>query len=200
MHRNGRESRVNTLIVNENPGSLEDYARVPISFTARVIYEVSVSLSGEIALAERELATLIEKDYDATSDIPTAWASSFDISTWGFFAAYADGVRVGGAAVAIGTPELEMLEGRDDLALLWDLRIAPDYRGRGIGGALIAAAEKWSKANGATTLKVETQNINIPACRRYAQSGFVLRTANFGAYSDFPDEVQLLWYKDLSTS
>ena len=191
---------MNTLIVNENPGSLADYARVPISFTTSVIYEVSVSASGEISLAEREMETLIEKDYDATSDAPISWASSFDISTWGFFAAYAGGARVGGAAVAIGTPDVEMLEGRDDLALLWDLRIAPDYRGRGIGGALIAAAEKWSKAKGAMTLKVETQNINVPACRRYARSGFVLRAANFGAYSDFPGEVQLLWYKDLSTS
>jgi len=44
---------------------------------------------------------------------------------------------------------------------------------------------------------VETQNINVSACRLYASQGFELRTVNRNAYPTLPDEIQLLWYKDL---
>lgn len=187
-------------IVQEDSETLAEYVRVPIPFSTDTIYDVAVSATGEIALNARQLLAPILKDYDSTSEGPKAWPTLFDISNWAFFAVYADGRRAGGAVIAFRTDDVEMLEGRSDLAVLWDLRVAPEYRGKGIGGALIDAAEKWASANGATTLKVETQNINVPACRRYAQSGFALRRANFGAYSGYPDEVQLFWYKDLSTS
>jgi GNAT superfamily N-acetyltransferase len=186
-------------IVQESAATLGEYASVPISFSAETVYDVSPSFSGHIALKERRLPAPIVRNYDSTSEGPASWPTLFDIADWAFFAAYVDGQRAGGAVVAFRTQDVEMLEGRDDLAVLWDLRVAPEYRGNGIGAALIDSAEKWSANNGATALKVETQNINVPACRRYARSGFVLRRANFGAYSDYPDEVQLFWYKDLST-
>jgi hypothetical protein len=47
-------------------------------------------------------------------------------------------------------------------------------------------------------LKVETQNINVPACRFYASQGCVLAAVNRMAYREPQDEIQLLWYKDLS--
>ena len=47
-------------------------------------------------------------------------------------------------------------------------------------------------------MKVETQNVNVPACRFYARQGCVLGAINRFAYPDLPDEVQLLWYKTLS--
>jgi GNAT superfamily N-acetyltransferase len=191
---------VRVSIVEEDAAALREYARVPISFSVRSVYDVSSSASGEIILTERELDTPVEKDYDSTSEGPTVWPVAFDISNWGFLAAFIDGARVGGAVVALRSRDLEMLDGRDDLAVLWDLRVAPDQRGNGVGGELIEAAERWARANGATTMKVETQNINVPACRRYARSGFIVRKANFGAYGEFPDEVQLLWYKELSSS
>jgi ribosomal protein S18 acetylase RimI-like enzyme len=91
-----------------------------------------------------------------------------------------------------------MLEGREDLAILWDIRVSPEVRGQGIGSALFRAAEVRAGAEGCRQLKVETQNINVAACRFYARRGCVLRAANQMAYAEFPDEVQLLWYKDLS--
>jgi len=62
---------------------------------------------------------------------------------------------------------------------------------------MFKAAEAWSMAKGCRQLKVETQNINVPACRFYAKQGCVLRAIHPHAYPEFPDEVQLLWYKDL---
>jgi hypothetical protein len=49
-------------------------------------------------------------------------------------------------------------------------------------------------------LKVETQQINVPACRFYAARGFVLRAVNESAYDGLPEEFQLLWYKSLVES
>jgi GNAT superfamily N-acetyltransferase len=74
---------------------------------------------------------------------------------------------------------------------------APDARGLGVGTALFRTAKAWAAQHGCGQLKVETQNINVPACRFYEQQGCTLRTARRGAYEAFPDEVQLLWYKSL---
>jgi hypothetical protein len=46
-------------------------------------------------------------------------------------------------------------------------------------------------------LKAETQNINVPACRLYAKHGFVLGVINRYAYAALPDEVELIWCKEL---
>jgi hypothetical protein len=66
-----------------------------------------------------------------------------------------------------------------------------------VASALFAAVETWARSRGCFQLKVETQNTNVAACRFYAHEGCVLRTVRKGAYPDLPDEVQLLWFKDL---
>ena len=64
-----------------------------------------------------------------------------------------------------------MLEGRHDLAVLWDIRVAPSSRRRGVGAALFCAATEWAAATGYQELKVETQNVNVAACRFYGRHG-----------------------------
>ena len=90
-----------------------------------------------------------------------------------------------------------MLEGREDLAVLWDVRVSPEARGKGIASKLLGAAERWVRSHGCRELKVETQNINVAACRLYERHGFELRVIDPGAYPTLPDETQLLWYKAL---
>jgi GNAT superfamily N-acetyltransferase len=151
-----------------------------------------------LVLVERETDPPFVKDYDASEgDEPAYWASQWDLSNWGVLSAFVEGVRVGGCVVAHDTPGVNMLEGRKDLAVLWDLRVHPDRRGRGIGTRLFRAAEAWAGRRGCRVLKVETQNINVAACRFYAARGCVLGAINRYAYADYPDEVQLLWYRDL---
>ncbi|HUQ81793.1 MAG TPA: GNAT family N-acetyltransferase, partial [Gemmatimonadaceae bacterium] len=105
---------------------------------------------------------------------------------------------IGGVAVVHRAPDIETLENRDDVALLWDLRVAPDARHAGVGRALMDAVDAWARSHEASWLEVETQNINAPACRFYAANGFELREAHIGAYPGLPNEIQLLWYKPLS--
>jgi GNAT superfamily N-acetyltransferase len=187
-------------IIEETAAELAEYARVPISFEVRGVLDVTAPANGlgGLILAERRLDAPWVKDYDSGSEHPLRWAEQFDMSRWGFFAARAEGRRVGGATVAFGGRGVDMLEGRSDLAVLWDIRVAPDARGRGVGAALFRAAESWAAARGCRQLKVETQNVNVSACRFYARRGCVLGAIHRFAYPDLPDEAQLLWYRDLS--
>ena len=180
--------------------ALVEFARIPISFEVRSVLDVTgPGEGGELVLTERALDAPYVKDYDAISgEGPTRWAHRFDLSSWGVLLARVDGRPVGAAVIAFDTPGVDMLEGRRDLAVLWDLRVAPDARGQGVGAALFRAAEEWARARGCTELKIETQNINVPACRFYAAQGCVLRAANRTAYPELPDEIQMLWYKRLA--
>ncbi|MGH9942959.1 MAG: GNAT family N-acetyltransferase [Pyrinomonadaceae bacterium] len=108
-----------------------------------------------------------------------------------------EGRRVGGAVVAFRTPGLDMLEGHIDLAVLWDIRLSPEARGQRVGSALFRVAEAWARARGCQQLKVETQNINVPACRFYARQGCVLMAVSRSAYPGLLSEIQLMWYKAL---
>ncbi|MEO7658258.1 MAG: GNAT family N-acetyltransferase [Pyrinomonadaceae bacterium] len=139
------------------------------------------------------------KDYDA-HERPSTWRSRFDTSNWGIFAAFDGENRIGGATAAWKTPYLEMLEDRDDLVCLWDLRVHPGHRNRGVGRRLFESVVAWALKRQCTELKVETQDINVDACRFYARQGCELRGMNKNAYPPELNEVQLLWYRNLGGS
>jgi GNAT superfamily N-acetyltransferase len=189
---------IDVVISQEPLGTLASYAEVPIAFEVRAVLEVAEGGLGGFALSERELAEPWRKDYDAEeANSPAQWAERFDMRNWALFAAHVEGRRVGGAAVAFDTPGLFMLEERRDLAVLWDVRVDPQLRGRGVGSALFAAVEGWARGKGCRHLKVETQTVNVPACRFYARQGCALGAINRFAYPELPGEVQVIWYKDL---
>ena len=187
-------------VVEQNPPDLRSYGGIPIAFTVREIldYERDASSGhGRFALTPRAVVRPWVKDYDEIDGGPATWASRFDLSHWRIFVAHERGEVVGGAAVVFRAPRIDLLGGRDDMALLWDIRVAPARRGTGIGSALMWAVEAWSAAHGAAWLEVETQNINAPACRFYERHGFTLRDVNPDAYPALPGEVQLIWSKHL---
>jgi GNAT superfamily N-acetyltransferase len=153
-------------------GLLAEHARIPIGFRVETILDPSSVESGlgGIALRERPVEAPYVKDYDAANDRgPTAWPKRFGVANWGLIAAYNGDLRVGGAVIAHRTAKLHMLDGRDDLAALWDLRVRLDTRGTGVGSALFAAVERWARARGCAQIKVVTQNTNVPACRFYVR-------------------------------
>jgi GNAT superfamily N-acetyltransferase len=188
-------------VAQEPVTGLAEYGQIPIAFEVRQILDVSPARDAGLgfALTERFVEPPFVKDYDSVAaEHPSQWARRFDVSKWGLFAARLDGRRVGGVVVAHDTAGVAMLEGRHDLAVLWDIRVAPDARRHGVASALFAAAEAWAVDRGCTQLKVETQNVNVAACRFYEKQGCVIAQANYGAYADVPDEVQLIWCKSLS--
>lgn len=179
------------------PHDFEAYAAVPIAFQVERALIWTPQL-GPLAFREEALASPWLKDYDLEPGAhPTSWPDRFDTARWHVFTAHQATAHVGGLVLILGSAEIEMLEGRTDLALIWDLRVAPEARGSGVGRALLHEAETLALAHGCSELKVETQNINTGACRFYARAGFELRSIDHSAYPGLPDEIQMLWYKSL---
>ena len=186
-----------------------ELARISIAFRVERVYDVrpvDASLAdapaadgpSKFVLSERTVDVPYVKDYDRINgEGPSQWASRLDMRHWGFLQVRSSAQLLGGAVVAFRTPELRLLEGRSDLAALWDIRVAPDVRGQGLGSMLFRAAEEWARLRDCVTLKVETQNVNVPACRFYQRQGCVLSSVNVDAYPPLPDEVQLIWSKEL---
>lgn len=185
-------------VIEEHVSALPEYEKVPIAFRVKSHFDV-VAIDkglGGLRLVEKPVVPYV-KDYDANdSERPSQWPTRFDMSDWGIMSAFAGGQRVGGVAIAWKTPEINLLEQRDDLVCLYDLRVHPDYRGQGIGHLLFERALVWARERECRRLLVETQNINVPACRFYARQGCELRVVNRYAYKKL-HETQLLWYRDL---
>jgi GNAT superfamily N-acetyltransferase len=183
---------------------LHVYSRIPISFTVKSILRVKALDNGlgGLKLVEEKVKPY-PKDYDSMElegAGPLAWPKQFDLRAWGFFLAF-DGQRpLGGATIAMHTPGLHMLEGRSELAVLWDLRVHPKRRGRGIGELLFKRSVEWARGRGCRQMKIETQNINVDACRFYARMGCELGAIHRRAYhgsAELAKEAMLLWYFDL---
>ena len=98
----------------------------------------------------------------------------------------------------------DRLVGRIDLSRHWngfgsieDLVVAQTDRRRGIGRTLIEDAQRWATQAGLPGLRVETQDVNVPACQLYASCAFVLQgfdMALYGGNAETTGEVALFWY------
>jgi GNAT superfamily N-acetyltransferase len=130
----------------------------------------------------------------------TKYSQKFDITNWAFFMAFDNEIPIGAATVVSKTKNVNMLDGRDDMSVLWDLRVDDRFKGQGVGTKLFTMAAKWSKLKGLKQMKIECQNNNVQGCRFYHKNGAVLGKINEYAYwndSDIKDEVELIWYLDL---
>lgn len=193
---------MNVTTIEPTPDLLAQYGAIPMRLEVRSILEVTLVEGGMggLTMQERPVTSPWLKDYDADGDRPRDWARIFDVSSWGFFLARSEeGSLLGGATVAFRTEGVHMLEGRSDMGVLWDIRVDPKARGRGVGTALFEHAMDWLRERGAVRLKVETQNINVPACRFYHKRGCTLGAISRFAYHEpeLAHEVQLLWYREL---
>ncbi len=187
-------------IIEQSLTLIDEYAEVPIAFEVRSVLDVSARDGAPgFELVERLVDAPFVKDYDAIAgNHPSDWPKRFDVSRWGMLCARVEGRRVGGVVVAFDTAGVTILDGRRDLAVIWDLRVAPDMRRHGVGHTLFAAAERWANGRGCRRLSVETQNNNVAACRFYARQGCALGSFHREAYPELPDEVQLLWHKNIA--
>lgn len=195
---------MNAWTVVEAPAeSLVEIEAISIAFRVEQRYEVTGSspAASESLLRASAVDEPYVKDYDAIpGNHPRDWLATFDVSNWALLWA-CDGLeRIGAIVLAHRSPELDLLEGRNDLALIWDLRVASAYRRRGVGTALMTAAVDWARARGCGLLKVETQDTNVPACRFYAAQGFALGGIDPTAYPELPNETQLIWYRALDAT
>jgi ribosomal protein S18 acetylase RimI-like enzyme len=93
--------------------------------------------------------------------------------------------------------QIRVLKHWNAYAYIEDIAVNENYRGHGIGRALIERATEWAKAKGFPGMMLETQDNNVPACRLYAGCGFELRgfdTHLYKALDPCTDEIALYWY------
>jgi ribosomal protein S18 acetylase RimI-like enzyme len=66
-----------------------------------------------------------------------------------------------------------------------------------VGSKLFNHTIKWALNRKCKELKIETQNNNVGAVNFYLKMGCEIKEINENAYSDLPDEIQLIFTKDL---
>ncbi len=187
-------------VLEIGPERLPEFASVPSRFMVRSILvpELVQDGLGGILFREMQVEQPYLKDYDSSGELPTDWPRQFDVSNWGFFLAVEKDSVLGAAAVAFDTTGVFMLESRKDLAVLWDIRVRPEARGAGI--PLFRAAADWARRRACSQLKIETQNVNLPACRFYQRMGARLGEIRRFGYAGVPavaHEIMLCWYLDV---
>lgn len=107
---------------------------------------------------------------------------------------------VGAMTIAGRTSGLNMLSGRNDACVLWDIRVADAYKHKGIGQKLLDKGIVGAKDDGYSQMIIECQNNNVPACNFYRKQGALLSKIYMYAYylePDIKDEIQLVWYLNL---
>jgi GNAT superfamily N-acetyltransferase len=171
---------------SEPLSELHRYVMVPSRFESTTVFDVEQTPSG-LNLLERRLPAPFLKNYDLLEN-PLNWPDRLDLSKWTLVGAHAGNERLGGA---IGVLEA-------DRVVLWDLRVSPEFQRKGIGSALFRTIESWGRDHGCGELMVETQNVNVAACRFYERHGCVLEQANPGVYAQLPEEIQLIFSKSLT--
>lgn len=125
------------------------------------------------------------KRYDPETFDARAYLDQPDHAAW---LAYVDGQLAGRILVD---------ENWNRFALIWEIAVDPPFRRRGVGRRLIEQAIGWARERRLPGVMLETQNINIAACRLYERCGFVLGGLDTFLYRGVlpgTREIALFWY------
>ena len=125
------------------------------------------------------------KQYGSEQFDPVMYVSNPDRV---IFFAYADDALAG---------QIRVLKNWNGYAYIDDIAVNNNYRGRGIGRALMERAIEWAKTKGFPGIMLETQNNNVRACKFYERCGFELHGFDTHLYKGMEpgtDEIALYWY------
>lgn len=173
----------------ESAPNFAAYATTSCAFTVAAMLDID-ALQRDGQFVERAVAHPYVKDYDAIPiNDPLTWPMLHDTTAWRMFSAFDGETRVGGAIIAPQSP----LAHHGDAAELWDLRVAPAVRGRGVGRLLFDATVEWCRRNARSVLLIETQHTNVAACRFYQARGCTIDAITPEAYSEIPGEMRIVW-------
>lgn len=155
---------------------------IDTAFETKTVFEL-VTSARRIDLVERELEVPLIKRYEI-GEVFAHWAS------WqAGWVADADGVR-GFAAVEH--------EAWNERLNLWFLYIAPEWRRRGVGRALIERVEDHGRKVGASHVWIETSSVNVPGVHAYERLGYSLCGADRTYYGSYmPGETAIFLSKSL---
>lgn len=146
---------IKVVLETPNQEVLEEYSKISIAFEVDSFFRLEWSNNGlnGVSFVEEAVSPYL-KDYDSVDENPRLLANDFDLRNWVVISAFDGTSRVGGAIIAYRTEGVNMLEGKDDLAVVWDIRVNKAYRGMGVGSKIFQRCVDWAKENNCTRLKV----------------------------------------------
>ena len=80
-----------------------------------------------------------------------------------------------------------------DEAHVTNVALLPDFRGRGLGSALMGALCEVAKTVGALRMTLEVRPSNLAAQRLYGKLGFEVRGVRPGYYTDTKEDALIMW-------
>lgn len=92
--------------------------------------------------------------------------------------------------------QIKMIPWWNKFAYVEELIVDTEFRGKGVGRALLERAIEWARHQSFPGITLETQDNNVPACKLYGKCGFLLAGFDQYAYRNFPNssEIALYWY------
>jgi GNAT superfamily N-acetyltransferase len=132
---------------------------IDTAFDTDVVFDV-VTTSRTIELVERRVDPPITKRY-SIGEVFAGWAQ------W----------QVGWVADDGGVRGFATVE--------YELYIAPAWRRRGVGRALLERVEAHGRSVGASHVWLETSNVNVPGVRAYERLGYALCGADRLYYGEY---------------
>ena len=92
---------------------------------------------------------------------------------------------------------IRMVAWWNQFAYVDDIVVNIEYRGAGVGRALLEHGIQWARENNFPGVMLETQDDNVPACSLYQKYGFVLSGFDRNVYKAInpnTKETALYWY------
>ena len=138
-------------------------------------FTIRPATAGDAAELARLLTAL---GYPVTTELAAARFATFsDAGEEAIAAADADGTRLLGLATLHATP---VLHRAGPVGRVTALVVDPDARGRGIGRALMAAAEAWAAGRGCVLMEVTSNRRRTDAHAFYERLGYAGTSIRFG--------------------
>ena len=175
------------------------YDTIPMNVDVRTEYQMK-RIDNRLGLIFEEVQVAPYRKDLSVYERAVEYEEKFDIANWYFYMAFDEDKPIGAMTIAGRTPDLNMLSGRDDACVLWDIRVADNYKHQGIGQRLMDIGIEDSRTAGYRQMIIECQNNNVPACHFYRKQGALLSKVDLYAYDsedDCKNEIQFVWTLNL---
>ena len=175
------------------------YDTIPMNVDVRTEYQMK-RIDNRLGLIFEEVQVAPYRKDLSVYERAVEYDEKFDIANWYFYMAFDEDKPIGAMTIAGRTPDLNMLSGRDDACVLWDIRVADNYKHQGIGQRLMDIGIEDARTAGYRQMIIECQNNNVPACHFYRKQGALLSKVDLYAYDsedDCKNEIQFVWTLNL---